>query len=234
MNILSKIIRKILGDENKLFKILNNQILQLILIQFKLVYLSLYDIFKVEKKPELKIIERKNQGLIDTVKNIKCTEDINCIKYTDVKINFALKNSYILITDIIGSTRLYNENPCKMKEQIYCHDKVVRYLSKEFRGHIVANEGDSFHIAFENIFNAINFAINLRPQLKDNFIDFCVKISINQGAMSVRNFYGYKCYGEPINEALHIIKHNDGKHICIKESVLKESLMFPKWFCIHK
>ncbi len=212
----------------------NRYIFRMIIGQSQLVYKSLYEVFNIRKNEN--VIKRPHNicGVIDNVKGLKCTEDLNCLKYTDVTINFALEKSFILITDIIGNTKLYNENPCRMKNQVDRHDSIVRYLTKEFNGHIVANEGDSFHIAFETIYNAINFGINLRPQLKDQYIDFAVKIAINHGVMSVRNFYGYKCYGEPIDEALMYIKHNDGKKICIKNNILKNGLASLNFFCLHE
>lgn len=178
---------------------------------------------------------RPKMGIIDTTTSSILSEDLSCIKYTDMDVSFALGNCYILVTDIVGSTRLYNEDPCKMKNDIDIHDNVARDLAKRFNGHIVANEGDSFHVVFEYLHNAINFAMNFPEQLVENMIEFPVRIGINRGEMCVRKLCGYKCYGETVDEVIRFIKHNQGEKICIKESLLAEyNFQFMRSFCKHK
>lgn len=172
--------------------------------------------------------------IIDIIKSPKLSESFSCLKHTDAKINFPLEKAFIVVTDIINSTSLYNENPLRMKQNIDVHDALARNLAKRFKGHIVANEGDSFHIVFENADNAVRFCYEFNSLLEQNSVFFKIRLGINKGIMEVRNYYGYKCYGRTVDDAVEMIKHNRGSKICIKEKLcIKYNIENNRMLCKH-
>lgn len=165
---------------------------------------------------------------------VNLNEDSGCLKITDESVSFSLKNSVMVITDVIDSTRLFNEHPQRMKHCIFQHYKTVILLLRTHSGHLVANEGDSFHIAFQNFKNAIKFCKDLISQHRSGASFFQVRVGINKGKLCVRKFCGYKVFGESIDETLDFFRDNDGKHICIKKRLVDRYGIEPDAsFCMH-
>lgn len=181
-----------------------------------------------------KTLLQKRYGLIDMRKSGHWAENTSCLRHTDTSITFPLEDSFVLITDIVGSTRLYNDDPIRMKGQVDLHDSVAKRLVRAFGGHIVANEGDSFAFAFPDIYSAVNFGINFRDQLEEHGVDFSVRMGINSGLMCARNLCGYKLLGAPVEEITALIRHSSGAKICIKDELLEAHQMKAlRIFCIH-
>lgn len=212
-----------------------SEILRSALLQLWLAMRSFYDLTLAPKDATAQPPARRRKAeLISRMKSPRLSEDFSCTKYTDLTISFPLDNCFILVTDVVGSTFLYDQDPIRMKAQMDVHDTVARDLVRKFSGHIVANEGDSFHIAFQHLLNAVSFAVNFSVQLEEHSVEFPVRIGINYGTMTVRKLYGYKCYGPPIDEILLILKHNQGGKICIKKSSMgKYNLNFISGLCTH-
>lgn len=173
--------------------------------------------------------------LIDMVADTQSLNSSTLVKYTDKHVGFSLRNSFIVITDIVNSTGLYNDNPRKMNKKIKIHDDLISKLVKKYTGHIVSNEGDSFGLAFEFINNAIGFCTEFLNELEMERVGLDVRVGINTGVMHVRNLYGYKCFGQPVNELSRLIRHSQGGRICIKEEHIAGYKLEPaKIFCIHQ
>lgn len=192
-----------------------------------------YNVFgsnKKNKRPKKEIVE-----VIDFIKSPKLSEDFCCIKRTDLFVNFPLHDCFIVITDIIGSTALYNRNPRKMKGQIDKHDTAAMSHARKNLGHMVANEGDSFHFVFQYEYQAVDFAISFQEAISSLDLDFKVRIGINKGPMDVRKCSGYKCFGSTVDTCSNFIRHNVGKKICIPETVIsKYNISIRPNFCVHK
>eukprot|EP00193_Tetraselmis_chui_P007165 CAMPEP_0177771456 /NCGR_PEP_ID=MMETSP0491_2-20121128/11602_1 /TAXON_ID=63592 /ORGANISM="Tetraselmis chuii, Strain PLY429" /LENGTH=1273 /DNA_ID=CAMNT_0019289007 /DNA_START=241 /DNA_END=4062 /DNA_ORIENTATION=- len=71
----------------------------------------------------------------------------------------------IVITDIQGSTSLWDTYPRQMAHDIALHHRCLRATLKEFRGYEVATEGDSFKCAFHAPEDAITWAICVQMDL---------------------------------------------------------------------
>lgn len=171
-------------------------------------------------------------------KDVKMRYDgnITCLKITDQHIEFPLETSIIIVTDIIDSTKLYNENPTKMQFYLESHKKVVKCLIRRYSGHVVANEGDSFTLVFQHLENAIKFSKEFIDTHNEYISFFKVRMAINKGKnLCFRKICGFKVFGKPIDEALELFKHNIGNVICIKESLLKKYNLrhCDDMFCIH-
>lgn len=208
---------------------------RILLRQIWLILRSLLEIPVFFRRLNKKTTTKKRAyELIESKKSLRLTESFSCIKYTDIDVKFPLSDSFILATDIVESTRLYNENPRRMKALVDEHDSIVRELQKVYKGHVVANEGDSFHLVFEFVKEAVGFAESFRMQLKERGVSLRVRVGINQGRMHVRKLCGYKCYGEPVEQVLEYMKHNTGDKICIRRGLVdKYHIEGRKQLCIH-
>lgn len=211
----------------------HSSVMKLVLNQVWLVLKSIFEMSIFLKRIEKTVVRRRFE-LIDSTKNPRLCVGFSCLKYTDRTVNFPLKDCFILATDIVNSTLLYNENPRWMKAQIDTHDAIVKRLVKTFNGHIVANEGDSFNLAFQFVQDAINFALNFQDQLDEYGVDFKVRIGINKGPMFVRKVCGYKLYGAAVEEVTAFIRHSKGEKICMRESLLLlHNIRYFKNLCKH-
>jgi hypothetical protein len=173
-------------------------------------------------------LSEQNQISLDNLNQIAC------VKQTDKFINFPLLNTIIIITDIVQSTRLYIENPILMKESLQIHYKIVNLLVRKYFGHIVANEGDSFHLIFQRMEDSIGFCKDFFVQHKRYISYFKVRIGLNQGKFIARKVSGYELFGKCIEETLSLFGHNCGDAVCIKRSVLdKNHILTCPWICEH-
>lgn len=207
-------------------------LIQLVIRQVCLVVESItfiLDIQKILKKIPVKKAEPVKQN-----RSLKPHGSINCLKITDQSIKFPLEQSILIITDIIDSTKLYNENPLKMQFFVESHKKIVKALIKRHLGHVVANEGDSFRLVFQHFDNAIRFAHEFIAKHNEEISYFKVRMVMNKGLLCVRNLCGFKVFGKPVNDALELFKHNSGNQVCIKKNVVvKYNLKNDDILCIH-
>lgn len=159
----------------------------------------------------------------------------DCVKSTDEHVKFSIKDSVVVLTDIIDSTRLYEEDPLNMKNCMILHYKIVYSLLKNYKGHIVSNEGDSFHLAFQHFDTAVRFCEAFLKKHSCEISLFKVRLGISKGNLCVRKFSGYKVFGKSIEEALVFFRHNDGKKICLKKTLASkyEFVKQQSCFCIH-
>ncbi|KAK9864492.1 hypothetical protein WJX84_005112 [Apatococcus fuscideae] len=71
----------------------------------------------------------------------------------------------LVMTDVQGSTELWECFPGDMAKALDMHDNLVRKVLKLFSGHEVTTEGDAFILAFHEALDAINFCVNLQQAL---------------------------------------------------------------------
>ena len=71
----------------------------------------------------------------------------------------------IVRTDIVGSTTLWEKNPIAMQLALEIHDCIIRECLMCHNGYEIANEGDSFHLAFHDPVDAVAFCLKVQLQL---------------------------------------------------------------------
>lgn len=71
----------------------------------------------------------------------------------------------LVITDIQGSTALWEADPVAMQTALDLHDSIIRQLCAEHWGYEVETEGDSFILAFHDPVDAIAFALSAQMAL---------------------------------------------------------------------
>ena len=71
----------------------------------------------------------------------------------------------IVITDVEGSTKLWEKNPIVMKEALDLHDSVIRRCYTNHNGYEITTEGDCFILAFHHPLDALSFALQAQVDL---------------------------------------------------------------------
>eukprot|EP00775_Hariotina_reticulata_P012225 gene12225-12363_t len=70
-----------------------------------------------------------------------------------------------VVTDVVGSTQLWEWNAAVMNQAIEQHNQVLRRLLDEHGGHEVCTNGDSFTFAFHDAADAVAYCIRAQEQL---------------------------------------------------------------------
>jgi class 3 adenylate cyclase len=77
------------------------------------------------------------------------------------------KYATIVLTDVQGSTSLWEANPQAMQEALDLHDKIMRRFCAFHNGYEIDTEGDAFFLAFHNPMDAFGFALDTQSALYD-------------------------------------------------------------------
>jgi class 3 adenylate cyclase len=72
-----------------------------------------------------------------------------------------------LFTDIEGSSRLWEEEPERMRRALACHDRILRAAVERNHGVVVKTTGDGLHAAFADPRDAVAAAVELQIALDD-------------------------------------------------------------------
>ena len=73
----------------------------------------------------------------------------------------------LLFTDVEGSSRLWEEEPERMKPALAWHDAISRAAVESHRGLLVKSTGDGVHAAFDNAVDALGAAVDLQQAIGD-------------------------------------------------------------------
>ena len=72
-----------------------------------------------------------------------------------------------LFTDIEGSTRLWEQEPERMRPALARHDALARAAVESNRGMVVKMSGDGIHAAFDDPLDALTATLDLQRALAD-------------------------------------------------------------------
>jgi class 3 adenylate cyclase len=101
-----------------------------------------------------------------------------------------------LLTDIEGSTRLWEDVPQEMRSALARHDQILRRVTDLHGGTIFSSSGDSFAVAFREAPSAIHAAVEaqrlLRGSTDPEIPELRERMGIHTGAAQERddNFFG--------------------------------------------
>jgi len=71
----------------------------------------------------------------------------------------------VVITDVEGSTALWEWDASVMKESIVVHEEVIRRNITRFEGYELSDEGDSLAVVFHDVFAAMKFALVTQQEM---------------------------------------------------------------------
>ena len=125
-----------------------------------------------------------------------------------------------LLSDIEGSTRLWEDEPERMPEALAQHDALARAAVAAHRGTIVKMAGDGVHAAFDDPLDAIAATLDFQRALADpaatNGIRFGVRCGLHAGVAEGRdNDY----FGSTVNRAARIMGAAHGGQVLVSQAV---------------
>lgn len=97
-----------------------------------------------------------------------CTQQlVSQRKSSAIKANVRIPKGMvtIVITDIQGSTMMWEENASAMKDALDVHDAIIRKCYVKQSGYEITTEGDSFHLAFHHPLDALSFCLDCQHKL---------------------------------------------------------------------
>ena len=125
-----------------------------------------------------------------------------------------------LFTDIEGSTRLWEQEPERMRPALARHDALARAAVEGNHGMVVKMSGDGIHAAFDDPLDALNATLDLQRALADpestHGISLRVRCGLHAGVNERRD---NDFFGPAVNRAARIMSAAHGGQILISEAV---------------
>ena len=126
-----------------------------------------------------------------------------------------------LFTDIEGSTRLWEEEPERMRPALARHDAISRTAVESHRGLVVKSTGDGVHAAFDDARDALAAAVDLQRALTDpattNGVPLRVRCGLHAGLVEHRD---NDFFGPPLNRAARIMGVAHGGQVLLSQVVV--------------
>lgn len=124
-----------------------------------------------------------------------------------------------LCTDIVGSTRLWQENGALMRERLAWHDATVLALAKTYGGDPFKARGDGYFLAFPTALTARDMATTLQRALHTEFGDtFQIRTVLATGEAQHRDG-DYYCLA--LSRASRVLELSHGQQIVLTEATAR-------------
>jgi predicted ATPase/class 3 adenylate cyclase len=140
-------------------------------------------------------------------------------RFERIAVNAPSGTVTMLMTDIEGSTRLWEEYPEEMAIALRRHDEILRRSIEEQEGHVVKTIGDAFHAAFANATGATMAAIEAQRVLgAENWpspISLRVRMAIHTGHCEERDG---DYFGPAVNRAARLEAIAHGGQVLLSEA----------------
>jgi len=125
----------------------------------------------------------------------------------------------LLFTDIEGSSRLWEEQPERMRRALMRHDGIVRDAVQRHRGVVVKSTGDGVHAAFADPRDAvaatIAFQIALDAPGDDERLPLRARCGVHAGVVELRDS---DYFGSAVNRAARIMSAAHGGQVLISQA----------------
>ena len=125
-----------------------------------------------------------------------------------------------LFTDIEGSSRLWEQDPERMRPALARHDALVRTAVEHNRGTVVKMSGDGVHAAFSDPLDAVCASLELQRALADsestNGIAIHVRCGLHAGVTERRD---NDFFGTAVNRAARIMSTAHGGQVLLSQAV---------------
>ncbi len=125
-----------------------------------------------------------------------------------------------LFTDIEGSTRLWDEQPERMKTALARHDAIARDAVESHGGRVVKMTGDGVHAVFDDPLDAIQAVLKMQFALTEpqptNGLQLRVRCGLHAG-ISERRDNDY--FGTAVNRAARIMSTAHGGQVLLSDAV---------------
>ena len=121
-----------------------------------------------------------------------------------------------LCTDIVGSTRLWQEDGALMRERLAWHDAQVHELASQFSGDVFKARGDGFFVAFSTALTARDMAVALQQALFQEFGEaFAIRTVLSTGEAEHRDG---DYFGLALSRAARVLELSHGTQLVLTET----------------
>ncbi len=125
-----------------------------------------------------------------------------------------------LFTDIEGSTRLWEQDPGRMRPALERHDAIVREAVARHHGSLVKMTGDGAHAAFDEPLDAIDAALAVQLALADAASELGLALGVRCGMHAGRHHRRDDDYfGTEVNRAARIMGAAYGGQVLMSAAV---------------
>ena len=126
-----------------------------------------------------------------------------------------------LFTDIEGSTRLWDQEPERMRPALARHDDLTREAVELNRGRIVKTTGDGFHAVFDDPLDGLAATLQLQLSLTDPAATAGVPLRVRCGLHAgVDERRDNDFFGPVVNRAARIMNAAHGGQILLSQAVV--------------
>ncbi len=126
-----------------------------------------------------------------------------------------------LFTDIEGSTRLWEQQPDRMRTALAAHDAIVRQTIEQHRGRIVKTTGDGVHAVFDDAVDAVAAMVELARRVDDPAATDGLPLKLRQGAhCGAEEWRGGDYYGRDVNRAARVMSVAHGGQLLVSQAVV--------------
>jgi class 3 adenylate cyclase len=127
----------------------------------------------------------------------------------------------ILFTDIEGSTRLWDQEPERMRPALASHDALVRGVIETHRGTVVKLTGDGVYAAFADPVDAITATLRMQLALADpaatNGVPLRVRCGLHTGTLE---HHDNDYFGSEVNRGARIMSAAHGGQVILSQAVV--------------
>jgi TolB-like protein len=124
-----------------------------------------------------------------------------------------------LLTDIEGSTRLWQVAPAAMQIALARHDVILRQGIKTHGGHVFKTAGDAFFAAFTTPWHALDAALAMQQALQGEAwppqSPIRVRMALHSGVAELRDG---DYFGQPINQVARLLSTGHGGQTLISSA----------------
>ena len=98
------------------------------------------------------------------------------------------KMSAMVFTDVVGSSKLWSDDPYTMAIQLEEHHKLVDTLSGKYKGWIVKTIGDAFMVYFEPSSESLLNALRFSKEIIKQEIKYNLRVGVCLGNMEEKTY----------------------------------------------
>jgi predicted ATPase/class 3 adenylate cyclase len=125
-----------------------------------------------------------------------------------------------LFTDIEGSTRLWEEQPERMRPALARHDAIARVAVENHRGTVVKTTGDGVHAAFGDPLDALLAVVEVQRSLAEpgatGDVALRVRCGLHVGVVERRD---NDFFGSAVNRAARIMSAAHGGQVLVSQTL---------------
>lgn len=122
-----------------------------------------------------------------------------------------------LLTDLVGSTRLWQDDPTAMSEAVAEHERIIRDTLGRWNAYEFGTAGDSFAAAFSSAVDAVNCAAEIQQRLSSHdwgAVRLAARVGVHTGQADERDG---RYFGSAVNLAARVCDLAEAGQVFVSE-----------------